>query len=695
MQKANRLLDDDCSVLSQIIDADSPAICKLWAIRLIKGKHLVKNIYESLAFEDIPAFLRKPGYKTQKLSVTKLQHYLDEQLRSLEQLSSLQLPELLARNIASLSKMMGLSATEQAILTFSILVKTDATLVNVASTMRPIKKVELTKLLALVLGLSELEVRQALKRESNLLRSGLLVLQGGPTLALEDMFDFVTFGFVNNLFEEHKDAASMFRDVLQQASAPTLQLSYYQHINTDLQILLPYLKNALNKALTGVNILLYGPPGTGKSELARVVAKKMKAALFEVSSEDDDGDAMSGEQRLRAYRIAQCFLANTGNILLFDETEDVFEQSPFARKVELRKGWMNKMLENNTVPCFWITNNHHVIDDAFIRRFDQVIELKAPPKAQRAALLQSASANLLTEQEAAKLAEHPQLTPAIISRAGKVVAQLNPRLKRSVKVEALQHLMQQTLTAQGYRVQNELKRDALGPVYDAGLVNTDVNLDMLVTGLKQAASGRLCLYGPAGTGKTAFCHYLAGQLQKNLLVKTASQLISKYVGETEQNIAAAFAEAKENDAVLLLDEVDSFLQDRRSAQYSWEVTAVNEMLVQMEAFAGIFVASTNLIHNLDQASLRRFDLKACFNYLTPQQALALYKAHCQQLKLAPCNYSEQLISTQQQLTPGDFAALARQSRFRPFSTARDFATALVQEVSLKQADVARPIGFLQ
>lgn len=695
MQVANCQQDEDYGYLSQLIDPDSPAICRLWAIRMIKGRRLTASIYESLVLEDVPAFLRKTGRKSQKLTVSVLQGYIDRQLQSLEQLNSLQLPEVLANNIDSLSKMMGLSLAEQAIFTFAVLLKTDTTLINVTSNMRPIKKTELVKLLAQVLSLSEQLVKSALKRDSNLLKSGLLMVQPGPALALEEIFDFVTFSFVNSLFEEHKDASCMFRDVLQQASSPTLKLSYYQHIDTDLQILLPYLKNALTKGMVGVNILLYGPPGTGKSELARAVAKKLKVSLFEVSSEDDEGDAMSGSQRLRAYRVAQSFLANTGNLLLFDEVEDVFAQNPFSRQADLRKGWMNKALEHNTVPCFWITNDQRIIDDAFIRRFDQVIVLNTPPRAQRAALLQSASTNLLTAQEATKLAEHPQLTPAIISRAGKVIAQLSPRLNRAAKVGALQHLMQQTLRAQGYKVQDTLRHDVLGPVYDATLVNTDVALDTLVAGLKNAASGRLCLYGPAGTGKTAFCHYLANQLQKTLLTKTASQLISKYVGETEQNIAAAFTEAKENDAVLLLDEVDSFLQDRRQAQHSWEVTAVNEMLVQMEAFNGIFVASTNLIQNLDQASLRRFDLKACFSYLKPQQALALFNAHCQQLKLAPCKGSEQLISSQLQLTPGDFAALARQSRFRPFNSAKDFATALLQEVSLKQANATKPIGFLQ
>lgn len=694
MRIAKQQQDNVFDAISQLIEIDTPAICKLWAFRIIKSQRLIKDIHESLVLVQRPAFLRTSKNNDKKLTVSQLQRYIDEQLRILEQPVNTQLPDALEKNIKSLSEMIGLSVVEQQLVAFAALVKIDSTLNRVVAMMSVVKKPQLAKILAQTLGLSEQAIQQALKKDSNLLSSGFVALQPGPRFEFEDIFDFINCNFIANLFEDNQDGTALFKGVLQQASAPTLKLSYYPHLKTDLQILLPYLKNAINKQLIGVNVLIYGPPGTGKSELVRVIAQKLKASLFEVSSEDEDGDDISGSQRLRAYRIAQCFLANTGNLLLFDETEDVFVQNPFARQ-ELRKGWMNKMLEQNAVPSFWVTNDCHVIDDAFIRRFDQVIELNTPPKSQRAVLLQSASADLLTQQEAMQLAEHSNLTPAIISRAGKVVAQLNPRLKRSTKVEALQHLMQQTLRAQGYRVNDALSKDMLGPVYDATWVNSDVDLNMLVAGLKNAGTGRVCLYGPPGTGKTAFCHYLAKQLQQPLLIKTASQLISKYVGETEKNIASAFSEAKENEAILLLDEVDSFLQDRRNAQHSWEVTAVNEMLVQMEAFDGIFVASTNLLHNLDQASLRRFDLKASFNYLKTEQAISLLKAHCKQLKLVSCNSSLQLISASRQLTPGDFAALARQSRFRPFSTAIDFAKALLQEVSLKSADIAKPIGFVQ
>lgn len=204
----------------------------------------------------------------------------------------------------------------------------------------------------------------------------------------------------------------------------------------------------------------------------------------------------------------------------------------------------------------------------------------------------------------------------------------------------------------------------------------------------------MCLYGPPGTGKTAYGHWLAKQLDKPLLLKRASDLLGAYVGENEQNIAKAFQQAEEQDAVLMIDEVDSFLSDRRGAQRSWEVSMVNEMLTQMESFSGIFIASTNLMDGLDQAALRRFDLKAKFDFLTPQQGWQLFCRYCKQLGLSrrQKNLAHQL-SRLEYLTPGDFAAVARMSRFNPLPNAEAFIQALSSEVSHKEQSKQRRIGF--
>ena len=169
-----------------------------------------------------------------------------------------------------------------------------------------------------------------------------------------------------------------------------------------------------------------------------------------------------------------------------------------------------------------------------------------------------------------------------------------------------------------------------------------------------------------------------------LLVKRASDLQSMYVGECEKNLARAFREAEQDGALLLIDEVDSFLQDRRGAQPSWEVSQVNEMLTQMESFSGVFIATTNLMHGLDQAALRRFDLKVKLDFLRPEQAWALLQRHCVQLGLAAPGMQEQArLARLRQLTPGDFAAVLRQGRFKPLADAAALVAGLEGECALK------------
>ena len=205
----------------------------------------------------------------------------------------------------------------------------------------------------------------------------------------------------------------------------------------------------------------------------------------------------------------------------------------------------------------------------------------------------------------------------------------------------------------------------------------------------------MCLYGPPGTGKSAFGRYLAETLDRPLITRRASDIQSPYLGIAEQNIARMFRDAAADNAVLLLDEADTFLQDRKGAIRSWEVSQVNEMLTQMEAFDGIFIASTNLMDQLDSAALRRFDLKVRFDYLRPSHAWALLVRHLVALGLAPPEPElGSRMSRLDRLAPGDFAAVARQHRFRPLQSAVDWVSALEAEVMLKRQGAALPIGFV-
>jgi transitional endoplasmic reticulum ATPase len=216
----------------------------------------------------------------------------------------------------------------------------------------------------------------------------------------------------------------------------------------------------------------------------------------------------------------------------------------------------------------------------------------------------------------------------------------------------------------------------------------------IADGIQHHGSARLCLIGPPGTGKSAYSRWLAEQLDKPLHVKRGADLLSMWVGGTEKNIARIFREAEQDNAVLPIDEVDSFLQDRNTCQHSWEITGVNEMLTRMETYNGVFIASTNRLEGIDSAALRRFDLKVKFDVLKPQQAWKLLQSHCQALGLpAPDASLQTALQKLDGLTPGDFAVLERQHCFRPITDVKALIAALQAECALKTPHHRQPIGF--
>ncbi|MDE2130725.1 MAG: ATP-binding protein [Betaproteobacteria bacterium] len=356
---------------------------------------------------------------------------------------------------------------------------------------------------------------------------------------------------------------------------------------------------------------------------------------------------------------------------------------------------MVKVLEVNPVPTIWLTNDVGGIDPAFIRRFDWVLEMPVPPRSVRERLIQRHCGALVVASAAHRLAESEHLAPAILTRAAAVVSVLKDELDVSTTSDTLVGLVGSTLKAQGHEPLRRSDASRALDAYDLAFVNADTNLDALIRGICGHGAARLLLFGAPGTGKTAFASHLARGIDKPLLVRRASDLLSKWVGESERKIAGAFEEAAGTDSVLLIDEIDSFLHERGKAQASWEVSLVNELLTQMEAFGGLLVATTNFLEGLDSAALRRFDLKVRFDALRAEQAWELLRRHCALAGLP--EPTQDLYPAMQRMAgivaPGDFAAVARRSRFQTLADAGAWIEALRGECNLKP-DVAAPIGFL-
>lgn len=608
-------------------------------------------------------------------------------------------PSGLGANMVRLSQLVGLSHADCRILEFAAVLHQDRVLDDCADTLGQLNSMKVVDALATVLNLDRRAVQEALGPHGVLARSGLLAIDRGGSGYLRGKLDLLSDQFADLIMGEEADPLTLLRDTISPSAPALLALSDYEHINESLVLLRPYLEQALATGRTGVNIFLHGAPGTGKSELARAMAAELGCELFEVASEDSDGDPVLGERRLRAFRAAQSFFGKRNAMILFDEVEDVFNDGDrmFGRMstAQRRKAWLNRTLEQNAVPTLWLSNTIDDIDPAFLRRFDMVIEMQVPPRKQRERIVREACAGVLDDRAITRVASSPELAPAVVSRAADVVRTIGSRLDSASAARAVEFLIDQSLQAQGHGSLRQGDAARLPAEYDAALLNADTDMLQLGEGLATNRTGRLCLYGPPGTGKTAYGRWLAERLGMPLMLYTASDLISKWVGESEKNIAAAFRKAKSENGLLLIDEVDSFLQDRSHARQSWEVTLVNEMLTRMEAYSGVFIASTNLMGGLDPAALRRFDLKVCFNYLLPEQAALLLARYLAGLKREPATAGElSRLGSLRNLTPGDFAAVARQNRFRPILSASALIDALAQECALK-APVSSAIGFLR
>jgi transitional endoplasmic reticulum ATPase len=630
------------------------------ALRSPIGLHLLQTIERSLQRIDpefdwgehdisSPRLDDDPGLKQRKLRLRALV----KRLSATDQTTDA--PETCELNTGFASSIFGLDAMEASILRLVVRLKRYTMLAIIANDLFD-RMNSASEGLAALLGLDAAEVLRRLAPGATLVRSGLILTnRSARKLGGEYGFFSVTTGVYQAMYRPYPGAEAWLDALLGKRGVASLPASAFQHIRTDFERLAALLAASADGGAPGINILLHGKPGSGKTELALAAAEAAGVPIWSIGEADEDGDDIGRQERLAALRIAlACSGHSAGSVLLVDEADDVLLSGSLYRERASAgsKIFLNRLLEAARAPVIWIVNDIGGLEASVIRRMSLVLELMPPGPATREDIWREHRARTevgVSDTFVRRMSQKWETPPSVISAALRTAALIAPTNPEG-EVEQMISGMMSALGVEGQQA-------PLCETFDPSLIACDNDLGELADSLTRPGANpawSLCLHGPPGTGKSQYARYLAARSGRQLVEVRASDVLSKWVGETEANIAAIFRKARNDHACLVFDEADSLLRDRAGASHRWEASQVNEMLNSIEGHPGPVICSTNDVDSLDPAALRRFTFRLGFRTISEDQARRLYAAYLG----TPPNRR-----LPEGLAPADFSVIAKRCAF--------------------------------
>lgn len=396
-------------------------------------------------------------------------------------------------------------------------------------------------------------------------------------------------------------------------------------------------------------ILLYGPPGCGKTMIARGLAAEIKANFVELNPSEVFNPYYGDSEKVIKEKFSKA-KAKTPAIILIDEL-DAIGGSRSATRGDLERRVVTTLLTEmdglkslGNVIVVATTNIPDVLDPALRRpgRFDYEINVGVPDKKGRLDILKKKTKHMRLSDDV-DLNEFARRTHGFVGADLMLLCReaafealtskhsINEFVEKKVGATIGLQITKQDFDNAVKRIRpSALREFAVEVPADLGWKNVggltaikDTIIQEVIQILKDPESFEkvgvspakgILLYGPPGTGKTLVARVIANEAEANFISVKGPEVLSKWVGESEQRIRSLFAKAREaSPCIIFFDEIDAISVARGKSVSDAADRVVNQLLTEMDGFETskrvCVIAATNRVELIDPALLRpgRFD----------------------------------------------------------------------------------------